>query len=114
MDNGMIPSPRFNVEITKDQRKALNPTTAPNVQIGAVIGQNFDDKAKTKIAMRWIDLMTGNFNSYAWILNGPAQLDSISTYHDLAASLSEYNSEVQAQNLWRTKIVSLKKIFSAY
>jgi hypothetical protein len=41
--------------------------------------------------------MTSNINSYTRILNGPAQLDSISTYNNLAASLSEYHSEVQAQ-----------------
>jgi hypothetical protein len=41
--------------------------------------------------------MTGNVNSYARILNGPSQLDSIKTYNDLAASLSEYNNEVKAQ-----------------
>ncbi len=41
--------------------------------------------------------MTGNANSYARILNGPSQLDSIKTYNDLAASLSEYNNEVKAQ-----------------
>ncbi len=40
--------------------------------------------------------MTGNVNSYAQILNGPSQLDSIKTYNDLAASLSEYNNEVKA------------------
>ncbi len=50
----------------------------------------FGDKAKTKIAKRRIDFMTGNVNSYARILNGPAQLDSISTYNNLAASLSKY------------------------
>jgi hypothetical protein len=41
--------------------------------------------------------MTGNVNSYALILNGPSQLDSIKTYNDLAASLSEYSNEVKAQ-----------------
>ncbi len=41
--------------------------------------------------------MMGNVNSYAWILNGPSQLDSIKTYNDLAASLSEYNNDVKAQ-----------------
>jgi len=55
--------------------------------------------AKTKIGRRRIDFMTGNVNSYARILNGPAQLELISTYNNLAASLSlsEYHSEVQAQ-----------------
>ncbi len=41
--------------------------------------------------------MMGNVNSYARILNGPSQLDSIKTYNDLAASLSEYNNEMKAQ-----------------
>ncbi len=41
--------------------------------------------------------MTENVNSYAQILNGPSQLNSIKTYNDLAASLSEYNNEVKAQ-----------------
>jgi hypothetical protein len=41
--------------------------------------------------------MTGNINSYAQILNGSSQLDSIKMYNDLAASLSEYNNEVKAQ-----------------
>ncbi len=41
--------------------------------------------------------MTENVNSYARILNGPSQLDSIKTYNDLAASLSQYNNEVKAQ-----------------
>jgi hypothetical protein len=84
------------VEVSTDQRKALNPTVR-DIQIGAVIAQIFGDKAKTKIAKHRIDFMTGNVNSYARILNGPAQLDSISTYNDLAASLSDYHNEMQAQ-----------------
>ena len=49
--------------------------------------------------------MTGNVNSYVRILNELAQLDSISVYNNLAASLSEYHSEVQAQKA----IVAAKK-----
>jgi hypothetical protein len=41
--------------------------------------------------------MTGNVNSYQRILNDPAQLESIKTYNNLAASLSEYHTDVQAQ-----------------
>ena len=67
----MIPSPHLNVEVSNDQRKALNPTVR-DVQIGVVIAQIFGDKAKTKIAKRQIDFMTGNVNSYVRILNGPA------------------------------------------
>jgi hypothetical protein len=65
--------------------------------VGAIIGQIFGDNAKTRIAKRRIDIMMGNVNSYARILNGPSQLDSIKTYNDLAASLSEYNNEMKAQ-----------------
>jgi hypothetical protein len=65
--------------------------------VGAIIGQIFGDNAKTRIAKRRIDVMTENVNSYAQILNGPSQLNSIKTYNDLAASLSEYNNEVKAQ-----------------
>ena len=89
-DDDMIPSPHLNVEVSADQRKALNPTVR-DIQIGAVIAQIFGDKAKTKIAKRRIDFMTGNVNSDARILNGPEQLDSISTYNNLAASLSGYH-----------------------
>ena len=92
----MVPSPHLNVEVYTNQRKALNPTVR-DIQIGAVIAQIFGDKAKTKIAKRRIDFMIGNVNSYAWILNGLAQLDSISTYNNLAASLSNYHNEMQAQ-----------------
>jgi hypothetical protein len=93
----MIQPPHLNVEITNNQRKALNPTTR-DVQIGAVIGQIFGDKAKTNIARHRIGFMTGSVNSYAQILNGLSQSECISTYNNLAASLSAYHSEVQAQN----------------
>ncbi len=62
-----------------------------------MIAQIFGDKAKTKIAKRRINFMTVNANSYVQILNGPAQLDSISMYSNLAASLSDYHNEMQVQ-----------------
>jgi hypothetical protein len=43
----MIPSPHLTMEVSNDQRKALNPTIR-DVQIGAVIA-HFCDKAKTKL-----------------------------------------------------------------
>jgi hypothetical protein len=95
-EEDLVPSQYLDVETTKDQRKALNPTPC-DVQIGLVLGQIFGDQAKTKIAKRRIDFMSGNVNSYARILNGPAQLANIKTYNDLAASLVEYNNEVQEQ-----------------
>ncbi len=99
-----MPSNWLDVECRKDQRKALNPTPR-DVQVGAIIGQIFGDSAKTRIAIGQIDIMTGNINSYAQILNGPSQLDSHQRYNDLAASLSEYNNEVKAQkaSVWAEK-----------
>ena len=41
------------------------------------------------IAKRRVDFVTGNINSYARILNGPAQLEKIKTYNQLAASIAE-------------------------
>jgi hypothetical protein len=91
-----MPSNWLDVECSKDQRKALNPTPR-DLQAGAIIGQIFGYNAKTRIAKRRIDIMTGNVNSYAQIINGPSQSDSIKTYNDLAASRFEYNNEVKAQ-----------------
>ncbi len=104
-ENDMIPLLHLYVEVSNDQRKALNHTIC-DLQIGAVIAQINGDKAKTKIAKGQIDFMTGNINSYAWILNGPAQLDSITTYNNLAASLSDYHNEMQAQ---KTIVVAEKQ-----
>ena len=91
-----MPSSWLDAECKKDQKKALNPTTR-DVQVGAIIGQIFGEQAKTKIAKRRIDFMTGNVNSYARILNGPSELEHIKTYNDLAASFTEYNNEATAQ-----------------
>jgi hypothetical protein len=93
----LMPSDWLDVECSNDQRKTLNPTPC-DVQVGAIIGQIFGDNAKTTTAKRHIDIMIGNINSCAQILNGP-QLDSIKMYNDLAASLSEYNNEVKAQKV---------------
>jgi hypothetical protein len=64
-----MPSNWLDVECSNDQRKALNPISH-DVQVGAIIGQIFGDNAKTRIAKRRIDFMTGKVNSYAQILNG--------------------------------------------
>jgi hypothetical protein len=64
-----MPSNWLDVECSKDQRKAPNPTPC-DVQVGAIIGQIFGDNAKTGIAKRRIDIMMGNVNSYAQISNG--------------------------------------------
>jgi hypothetical protein len=93
---GLEPSPYLDVEFTKEQRKLLSPTPQ-DVQIGVILSQIFGDKATAKIARRCVDIITGNINSYACILNGPDQLERIKTYLDLAASLSDENDEINKQ-----------------
>ena len=84
----LLPSPYLCIEHTKDQVDLLNPTPR-DVQIGAIIDQCSGKAAKKMIAKRRVDFVTGNINSYARILNGPAQLEKIKTYNQLAASIAE-------------------------
>ena len=76
------------VEHSKDQVNLLNPASR-DIQIGAIIDQCSGKAAKKVIAKRLVDFVTGNINSYARILNGPAQLEKIKTYNQLAASIAE-------------------------
>lgn len=59
----------------------------------AIIDQCVGKKASKVIAKRRVDMVSGNINSYARILNGPQQLDKICTYNDLAASMTTYKNE---------------------
>ena len=47
-----------------------------------------------KIAKRRIEFMNGNVNSYARVLNGQAQMESIKNYSELAASIAVYSREM--------------------
>ena len=49
------------------------------------------------IAKRRVDFVTGNINSYARILNDPAQLEKIKTYNQLSASIAELQRERDEQ-----------------
>jgi hypothetical protein len=62
---GLEPSFFLDVEFTKDQRKMLSCPTPRDIQIGVIISQIFGNKATTKIAMRRVDIMTGNID---WML----------------------------------------------
>ena len=75
----------------------LNPTPR-DVQLGAIIDQCVGQKAKKRIARRRIDIVTGNVNSYARILNGPTQLEKLKTYNQLAASMAEIQKEKDEKN----------------
>ncbi len=63
-EGDLMPSNLLDVECSNHQRKALNQTPC-DVQVDAIIGQLFGDNAKTRIAKRRIDIMTGNIDSYA-------------------------------------------------
>jgi len=51
------------------------------------------NKATKKVAKRRIDMIEGNVNSYARILNGPQLLEQINAYNDLAASITVLQKE---------------------
>lgn len=70
----------------------LNPTPR-DVQIGAIIDQCSGKKATKVIARRRVDFVAGNINSYARILNGPAQLEKIRDFNQMAASVSVLRRE---------------------
>jgi hypothetical protein len=65
----------------------LNPTPR-DIQIGAILDQCAGVNATKSIAKRRVEMISGNINSYARIFNGPAQLDNIKTYNQLAASMA--------------------------
>eukprot|EP00956_Cyclotella_meneghiniana_P008732 scaffold11931_cov56-Cyclotella_meneghiniana.AAC.4 len=83
----LVPSNYLHVEITQDQIDLLNPTPR-DVQIGAILDQCAGVRATKAIAKRRVDMISGNINSYARILNGPSQLDKIKSYNQLAASMA--------------------------
>ena len=88
----LVPSTYLQVEISDDQIDLLNPT-ARDVQVGAILDQCTGRKATKVIAKRRIDMVTGNVNSYARILNGPAQLEKIKTFNELSASIAALQRE---------------------
>ena len=88
----LIPSPYLNCEVSSDQRDLLNPTHR-DVHLGAILDQCTGRQATKRIAKRRIDIVSGNINSYARILNGPGQLDKIKTYNELAAAMASLQKE---------------------
>ena len=92
-----MPSPYLDLEVSSDQVDLLNPT-ARDVQLGVIIEQCTGEAAKKVIAKRRIDIVTGNINSYARILNGPRQLEKIHTFNELAAMMSVLKQEKEKLN----------------
>ena len=82
------------MEVTDEQKELLNPTSH-YVQMGVILDQCVGKKAERKIARRRLDIVQGNVNSYARILNGAAQLDNIRTFTQLAASMSTFSVEIE-------------------
>ena len=61
--------------------------------MAAIIDQCMGNKATKKVATRRIDMIDGNVDSNARILNGPHQLKRIKAYNDLAASVTLLQKE---------------------
>jgi hypothetical protein len=87
-----VPSDCLDIAISSDQVRLLNPTIR-DVQVGSIIEQCTGQSAKKVIAKRRIDIVTGNINSYARVLNGPHQLEKIKTYNELAATMAVLKEE---------------------
>ena len=88
----LIPSTYLQLEVSTDQVELINPSLR-DVQVGAIIDQYTDKKTTKVVARHRIDFVSGNINSYARILNGPSQLDQITSYNQLAASISKLQQE---------------------
>ena len=86
--SNLVPSQYLCVEQTQDQIDLLNPTPR-DVQLGAIIDQCSGKSAKKVIAKRRVNFVTGNINSYARVLNGPAQIEKIKTFNQLTTSIAE-------------------------
>lgn len=67
----LYPSSFLDVVFSDEQQELLNPTCR-DVQMGAIIDQCIGIKATRNVARRRLDMVQGNFNSYACILNGEA------------------------------------------
>lgn len=83
--------------MTRDQIDLLNPIPR-DIQIGAILDQCAGEKATKSIAKRRVEMISGNINSYARILNGPSQLKDIQTYNQLAASMAVVRRERDKKN----------------
>ena len=86
------PTRGLDVEMTKFQKKLLNPTTK-DVMISELIDQSQCKRAKKKEAKRRQDVINGNIGSYSAILNSEENLEAVKDYNALAASLGMLNAE---------------------
>ena len=86
------PTRGLDVEMTKFQKKLLNPTTK-DVMMSELIDQSQGKRAKKKEAKRRQDVINGNIGSYSAILNSEENLEAVKDYNALAASLGMLNAE---------------------
>ena len=64
-----------------------------------IIAQDQGDNAKKREAKRRQEVISGNINSYSSVLNGKQQMEMVTDYNDLAASLGPLNSKKDAKAL---------------
>ena len=63
IDRNLVPSPFFQLELTTNQIKFLNPD-ARDIQMGALLDQCSIQKTTKKIAKHCVDFVSGIVNSY--------------------------------------------------
>ncbi len=104
--------PHLQVDNKANQINLFNPTSR-DIQMAAIIDQCMGNKATKKVAKHRIDMIEGNVNSYARILNGPQQLEHIKTYNNLAALitvLQKEKGELEAQGKEEKKKSDAEKV----
>ena len=92
------PSSYLHVDMHYDQKRLLN-TTPQDAQLSEIIAQAQGDKARKREEKRHQEVISGNINSYSSVLNGKQQMEMVTDYNDLAASLGPLNSKKDAKAL---------------
>jgi hypothetical protein len=100
----LCPSDALHIFISNDQKRLLMPTMK-DVIMGNIIDSIFGEHAVKKIARRCLDMVSGNVNCYARMLNNPAQMKLIQEHDELVSNLAniEQEKKKEKQN-WSEKV----------
>ena len=86
------PSSYLHVDMHYDQNRLLDPTPL-DAQLSEIVTQAQGDKAKKREAKHRQEVISGNINNYSAVLNGKQQMEMVTDYNDLVASLGLLNSD---------------------
>jgi hypothetical protein len=93
--------------MTDKQAELLHPSHK-NVVMGHILYDSKGEGASQKVAKRRIDLISGNVNSYARILNDPARLEMIQDVNKMTAAVAEVSADIDANKRQRTEAAAEK------